>query len=52
VGGKVQSLAVPGLPGVWAPTCAEQLRDVDVQLRCLCRDLNVTVYARGEVREE
>ncbi len=49
VGGKVRSLAVPGRPGLWAPTCAEQLRDVDVQLRCLCRDFNITVFARGEV---
>ena len=48
-GGKVQSVAVPSSKTIMAPTCAEQMRDVDVQLRCLCRDLNVSVFVRGEV---
>jgi hypothetical protein len=48
-GGKVQSVPVPGAKNVWAPTCAEQFRDIDVQLRCLTRDLKVNVWVRGEV---
>ena len=47
-GGKVQSYPIKGTD-VLAPTCAEQMRDIDVQLRCLCRDLNVSVWVRGEV---
>lgn len=47
-GGKVQSYPING-SDVLAPTCAEQMRDIDVQLRCLCRDLNVSVWVRGEV---
>ncbi len=49
VGGKVQSVPVPDSSDVSAPTCAEQLRDIDVQLRCLCRELDVRVFVRGEV---